>query len=67
MKYEGTWHTDWVFVPGYADGKPVPPGTRGARVLVTNLCNRVQPIIRMELADVITVEPEPCRCGRTCA
>jgi phenylacetate-CoA ligase len=50
-----------------ADGKPVPPGTRGARVLVTNLCNRVQPIIRMELADVITVEPEPCRCGRTLA
>jgi phenylacetate-CoA ligase len=50
-----------------AEGKPVPPGTRGARVLVTNLCNHVQPIIRMELADVITVEPEPCRCGRTLA
>lgn len=48
-----------------AAGQPVPPGTLGARVLVTNLCNRVQPIIRMELADAITVEPEPCPCGRT--
>jgi phenylacetate-coenzyme A ligase PaaK-like adenylate-forming protein len=48
-----------------ADGRPVPPGTPGARVLVTNLCNRVQPIIRLELEDVITIEPEPCPCGRT--
>jgi phenylacetate-CoA ligase len=47
-----------------ADGRPVPAGTPGARVLVTNLCNRVQPIIRLELADVITIEPEPCPCGR---
>jgi phenylacetate-CoA ligase len=32
--------------------RPVPPGTASAKVLVTNLYNRVQPLIRYELADV---------------
>lgn len=41
------------------------PGERGARLLVTNLFNRVQPLIRFELPDVITIDPEPCPCGRT--
>ena len=31
-------------------GRPVPPGTPGARVLVTNLHNLVQPIIRLAVA-----------------
>ena len=47
------------------DGRAVPPGTAGARVLVTNLHNRVQPIVRLAVADVITLDPEPCPCGRT--
>ena len=47
-----------------ADGVPVPPGTPGARVLVTNLHNFVQPIIRLAVADVMTIHPEPCPCGR---
>jgi phenylacetate-CoA ligase len=47
------------------DGRPVPPGTPGARVLVTNLHNFVQPIIRLAVADVMTLHPEPCGCGRT--
>jgi phenylacetate-CoA ligase len=47
------------------DGRPVPSGTPGARVLVTNLHNRVQPIIRLAVADVMTMHPEPCPCGRT--
>jgi phenylacetate-CoA ligase len=46
------------------DGRPVPPGTPGARVLVTNLFNLVQPIIRLAVADVLTLHPEPCPCGR---
>jgi phenylacetate-CoA ligase len=33
---------------------PVPPGTAGAKVLVTNLVNRVQPLIRYELSDAVT-------------
>jgi phenylacetate-coenzyme A ligase PaaK-like adenylate-forming protein len=47
------------------DGRPVPPGEPGARVLVTNLYNRVQPVIRLAVADVMTIHPEPCPCGRT--
>jgi phenylacetate-coenzyme A ligase PaaK-like adenylate-forming protein len=49
------------------DGHPVPPGTPGARVLVTNLHNLVQPIIRLAISDVITMHPEPCPCGRSLA
>jgi phenylacetate-CoA ligase len=33
-------------------------------VLVTNLHNLVQPIIRLAVADVMTIHPEPCPCGR---
>jgi phenylacetate-CoA ligase len=47
------------------DGRPVPPGEPGARVLVTNLHNLVQPIIRLAVSDVMTIAPEPCPCGRT--
>ena len=39
------------------DGRAVPPGTPGARVLVTNLHNLVQPIIRLAVADVVTHAP----------
>jgi phenylacetate-coenzyme A ligase PaaK-like adenylate-forming protein len=48
-----------------ADGQPVPDGTPGARVLVTNLFNRALPLIRYELPDIVTVDPTPCPCGRT--
>jgi phenylacetate-CoA ligase len=48
-----------------AQGRPVPPGERGARVLVTSLFNRVQPLIRFEVSDLVTIDPEPCACGRT--
>ena len=47
------------------DGRAVPDGERGARVLVTNLANFVQPLIRFEVSDVVTIDPEPCPCGRT--
>jgi phenylacetate-coenzyme A ligase PaaK-like adenylate-forming protein len=46
-------------------GRPVPTGERGARLLVTNLTNRVQPLIRFEVSDLATIDPEPCPCGRT--
>jgi phenylacetate-coenzyme A ligase PaaK-like adenylate-forming protein len=42
-----------------AANQPVPPGTAGAKVLVTNLVNRTQPLIRYELADVVTVAETP--------
>jgi phenylacetate-CoA ligase len=48
-----------------AEGRPVPDGQRGEKLLVTNLHNRVQPVIRMEVSDLVTLDPEPCPCGRT--
>ncbi len=47
------------------DGKPVPPGEVGSRLLVTNLFNLVQPLIRFEITDLVAVEPDLCPCGRT--
>ena len=53
-----------------ADHRPVPPGTPSAKVLVTNLENRVQPLIRYVLDDafVATAGPGHLRakvCGRS--
>lgn len=50
-----------------AEGRPVPPGEPGVRLLVTSLYNLVQPIVRLEVTDVVTLDPEPCACGRTLA
>ncbi len=44
--------------------RPVPDGEPGSRLLITNLYNRTQPLIRYELNDLITVSPDPCSCGR---
>jgi len=38
--------------------RPVPVGVRSAKVLVTNLYNRVQPLIRYELEDSFIRDPE---------
>ena len=46
------------------DGRPVPAGQPGARLLVTNLYNLVQPLLRLEVTDLVTLDPEPCPCGR---
>jgi phenylacetate-CoA ligase len=46
------------------DGRPVAAGQPGARLLVTNLHNLVQPLLRLEVTDLVTLDPDPCRCGR---
>lgn len=48
-------------------GREVAAGTPGARLLVTNLVNRTQPLIRFELDDLVTISPDPCPCGRPSA
>ena len=53
----------FVIEPVDAQGDPVPPGERAAKVYLTNLYNRVQPLIRYELTDEITVLDGPCPCG----
>lgn len=58
------YHADWVLLePIDADGQPVPPGADSHSVLITNLANRLQPIIRYDLGDSIRVVPEGCACG----
>jgi len=37
----------------------------GDRLLVTNLFNYAQPLIRFEVTDVMSFTDEPCACGRT--
>ena len=54
-----------VMTTSGSSGRPVPPGEPGARVLVTNLHNLVQPIVRLAVADVLTLDPDPCPCGRS--
>jgi phenylacetate-CoA ligase len=40
------------------DNRPVPPGTSSARVLVTNLSNFTQPLIRYEMTDSFVRHPD---------
>ena len=47
------------------DGRPVPDGQPGARLLVTGLFNLTQPLVRLEVADSVTLDHDPCPCGRT--
>jgi phenylacetate-coenzyme A ligase PaaK-like adenylate-forming protein len=57
-------NADWVVLePVDARGRPVPPGQVGATTLLTNLANRVQPIIRYDLGDRVRFVPEACDCG----
>ena len=63
---EGWLHVnaDWVVLePVDRDHRPTPPGETSHTVLLTNLANRVQPLVRYDLGDSITVKPEPCACG----
>ncbi len=53
-----------VLEPVDADGQRVEPGVTSSRVLVTNLLNPVQPLIRYELNDQVQIQAEPCACGK---
>ncbi|HKU85266.1 MAG TPA: phenylacetate--CoA ligase family protein [Casimicrobiaceae bacterium] len=57
-------NADWVVLePVDRDGQPACAGEPSHSVLLTNLANRVQPIIRYDLGDSIIANPEPCVCG----
>lgn len=57
-------NSDWVILePVDAACQPVPEGTRSHTVLLTNLANRIQPLIRYDLGDAVTVLPGRCGCG----
>jgi phenylacetate-coenzyme A ligase PaaK-like adenylate-forming protein len=57
-------NADWVILePVNGDYEPVRPGEPSRTVLATSLSNHVQPIIRYDLGDRITVLPNLCPCG----
>lgn len=57
-------NSDWaVLEPVEADLTPTEKGSRSFTVLLTNLANRVQPIIRYDLGDSVVERPGPCLCG----
>jgi len=59
-------NADWIiFEPVDTNHNPVPAGQLSDRTLITNLANRVMPIIRYELGDRVTLLPEKCDCGIT--
>ena len=63
---EGHLHIniDWIILePVDEDNRPVPPGTLSSGVLLTNLANFVQPVIRYRLTDKVIWHDEPCKCG----
>jgi putative adenylate-forming enzyme len=43
--------------------EPVPPGNFGAKVLVTVLFSRTQPLIRYEMSDSLALSAQVCPCG----
>jgi phenylacetate-CoA ligase len=45
------------------DGKPLEEGGTSVKVYVTNLYNRVVPLIRFEITDEVTLSEGPCPCG----
>jgi phenylacetate-CoA ligase len=57
-------NSDWAILePVDAHGHAVPPGQAGATTLLTNLANHVQPLIRYDLGDRVTLQAAPCACG----
>jgi phenylacetate-coenzyme A ligase PaaK-like adenylate-forming protein len=55
-----------LFIAEIVDEKdrPVPPGEPGFKLLLTNLYNRTQPLIRYEVSDMLTISRAACPCGR---
>jgi phenylacetate-coenzyme A ligase PaaK-like adenylate-forming protein len=57
-------NTDWLILEPVDDKyRTVPPGHASATTLLTHLGNHVQPLLRYDLGDQITVSTRPCGCG----
>lgn len=57
-------NADWVILePVDEHFRPVPAGQPSCSVLLTNLANHVQPLVRCDLGDQVTLHAEPCACG----
>jgi len=63
---EGNLHIneDIVFLEMYdSNGNPTKEGTSCQKLIVTDLHKKSQPIIRYELNDLVTINPDKCKCG----
>jgi phenylacetate-coenzyme A ligase PaaK-like adenylate-forming protein len=63
---EGHLHLneDWILLEPVDDNlKPVPPGQWSTGVLMTDLTNYVQPIIRYHVNDCVKLDGKSCICG----
>jgi len=57
-------NSDWAILESVDEtGSPLPEGVAGASSLLTNLANHVQPLIRYDLGDRVTVGGSTCSCG----
>jgi len=57
-------NADWVILePVDEHLRPVPPGEASCTTLLTHLANTVQPLIRYDLGDQLTIRPQRCVCG----
>jgi len=57
-------NSDWVILqPVDEFGQPVPCDCVPATTLLTNLANHVQPLIRYDLGDRVTLHSARCACG----
>lgn len=63
---QGQMHAnaDWVILePVDEHFRPVPVGQPSNSVLVTNLVNQVQPLVRYNINDQVAIHTERCSCG----
>jgi putative adenylate-forming enzyme len=57
-------NADWVVLePVDSRHRPTAPGEPSHTVLLTNLANLVQPVIRYDLGDRVIAKATPCACG----
>jgi phenylacetate-CoA ligase len=57
-------HADWMILePVNKNYEPIKPGEISHTVLLTNLANRVQPLVRYDLGDSVRMSEVPCDCG----
>jgi phenylacetate-CoA ligase len=64
LRHQLHYFNDWFGVQLVDDDiEPVKPGRPG-HLVVTNLYNYTQPLIRYQMDDEIVLSTEPCQCGR---
>ena len=57
-------NADWVILePVDEQLRPVPAGQPSSSVLLTHLANHVQPLVRYDLGDQVSLQPGRCSCG----